>query len=416
MANILVINPLAPFPANYNGNTVRVFPLSCELAKRHTCFLATFDTENERVSALRAEGLYRDILLLPPPEGSARRLRHLYPLSGNRPRVQRPAYYRKIKDTIRRFCEDNGIDLVLVHTLGASEFADNSVGVPVILDDIDCRTLSVRRRKAYLEASGIGMWDRLAILHEYLRARYQESGLGRRFELVTTVSPVDRQQLVALNRDFASRIVEIPNGVTPGLLEYDLPEEERRSIAFWGALDFPPNHSAVIYFYERVYKPYLKDTDIQWYIVGRNPGSEIRAMSQRHENIVVTGFVDDLFALVSRIPIMINTMQMGGGLKNKVLEAFALGRLVVSNAMGMEAIPACEGVHYVQADTPRHIADQILKYIDDVELRAQIGIAARKFVSQHYSWDVIGKRFCELVDSVIDPCDRETGLECSQER
>lgn len=407
MVNILVVNLIAPFPVNYTGNTVRVLPISRALTKKYTCFLAAFEEESERVAGLRAEHVYEDILLLPALGTDASFLRYFFPRSGHLARVQHPAYYREIVSKIESFIEKNKIELILVHSLMASEFVEVGYNIPVILDNIDCQTLSVKRRRAYLEGSGLGFVARVALLVTYIRARYQESGLTRRFSLVTTVSPVDRQQLVELNRGGANRIVDIPNGVTPELLDCPIPEKQkRRSIAFWGALDFPPNYSAVAYFYEQVFKPYLSDKGITWYILGRNPGPEISAMGERHENIVVTGFVEDLFGLVSQIPIMINPMQMGGGLKNKVLEAFALERLVISNSMGMEAMPAQDGIHFILANKPREMADCILKYLSAADECARIGVRAREFVTQNYSWAVVGERFLDLVDSVISAGER----------
>lgn len=68
-------------------------------------------------------------------------------------------------------------------------------------------------------------------------------------------------------------------------------------------------------------------------------------MAEEHDNIVVTGEVADLFALIARIPIVINPMRSGGGLKNSVLESMALERLVISNRLGIEAVDAVRDVH-----------------------------------------------------------------------
>jgi len=54
-------------------------------------------------------------------------------------------------------------------------------------------------------------------------------------------------------------------------------------------------------------------------------------------------------------------MVTGSGLKNKVLEAFALGRAVVSNRMGIESIVgAPPGVHFRLAEKPAEFAEEIL--------------------------------------------------------
>jgi glycosyltransferase involved in cell wall biosynthesis len=98
---------------------------------------------------------------------------------------------------------------------------------------------------------------------------------------------------------------------------------------------------------------------------------------------------------------MINPMRTGSGLKNKVLEAFALERLVISNDMGMEALCAIKDRHYIQAEGPDQFAKEILKYSRLTAARRCIGQNARKLVLENYTWDKIGERYLNLIDSVL---------------
>ena len=90
-------------------------------------------------------------------------------------------------------------------------------------------------------------------------------------------------------------------------------------------------------------------------------------------------------------------MLIGGGLKNKVLEAFAMQRAVVSNALGMEAIHATPGKHYLAAETPRDFAEQTLQLLDDPALARRIGQAARQLVLEQYTWPAIARKMNDLL-------------------
>ncbi|HEY9202185.1 MAG TPA: glycosyltransferase [Gammaproteobacteria bacterium] len=400
MSNILVLNITLPYPANYNGNTIRVFPLSKELSSEHNCFLAVFDDDQARIEALKQTNVYDDILVLPNKTGGCSPLRHLFYKTGASFRKSSPAYYAHIVSLLSGYIEKHNIEFIIVHTLSASEFVQPFTNIPKLVDDIDCKTLSVQRRYQYL-GQPAGLIARLKQHIEMIRAQYQESNLAKHFDFVTTISPVDRKVLSDLNKGADDRIFDIPNGFLPELLDYKIPAMQMsRSIAFWGSLDFPPNSSAVQYFFENVYKPYLSDKNIDWYIIGRNASEDIVRMGEEYENIKVTGFVDDLFALVSRIPIMINPMQMGGGLKNKVLEAFALGRLVISNEMGIEAVPATKNRHYIGANTPEEFSGAILRYLDEAESARAIGLEAQRYVRANYNWQALGQRFNRLIKAV----------------
>ena len=124
-------------------------------------------------------------------------------------------------------------------------------------------------------------------------------------------------------------------------------------------------------------------------------------MAKRNPNMQLTGYVEEFFCLVSRIPIMVNPMQIGGGLTNKVIETFALERLVFSNNIGMEAIPAKKGLQYIRAKTSKEFAEAVLKYSLDEKKRKSIGLGARSFVEERYNWIKIGKKYCDLIDGLL---------------
>jgi glycosyltransferase involved in cell wall biosynthesis len=87
---------------------------------------------------------------------------------------------------------------------------------------------------------------------------------------------------------------------------------------------------------------------------------------------------------------MVNPMRIGSGLKNKVLEAFAMGLAVVSTGLGIEAIStAREGVDYLRADEPARMASAIKLLIEDERLRLSMIKSARNVVLEHYTWNKV---------------------------
>lgn len=399
MANLLILNITIPYPLHHNGNTVRVLPMSRELAKHHRCYLAAFGEADERYRELAAHHEYEDILLLPPFPTAHPWWRHLFWRTGNLIKRLHPHYYCDCVAKLTAFANRHHIDLVLAHTMIASEFAEELPVARKIVDTIDSRYLYLERRYANPHPTNMTLWERLKAAREMARARYQESRLLRHFALATTVSARDSATLRDLTGSPDGRIFDIPNGVAPELEQWnDAGAIPGRSIAFWGALDFPPNATAVIYFYEQVFLPYLSNANVSWHIIGRNPGPGIQALAKRHDNIIVTGYVPDLFALVRGIPVVVNPMLIGGGLKNKVLEAFAMQRAVVSNALGMEAIDATPGKHYLSAETPGEFAAQILALLDDATLAQTIGHEARELVLDRYTWPIVGEKMNGLID------------------
>lgn len=402
MANILILNIIIPFPLHHNGNSVRVLPLSRELAKHHRCFLAAFGEADQRYHDLKKLHEYEDILLLPPIPSRHPWWRHLFWRTGNLIKRLHPAYYRECVAKLTEFATRNHIDLVLAHTMIASEFAEELPVKHKMVDVVDSRCLYLQRSYANMDRATLPMREHIKAGREMARARYQESRLLNHFSLATTISSRDSEMLKNLSDADPNRVIDLPNGVSPELEEWaDRAHAPERAVCFWGALDFPPNTTAVAYFYKEVFLPYLADSGITWYIIGRNPTPEIQSMAKSHDNIIVTGYLPDLFAFVSRIPIMINPMLIGGGLKNKVLEGFAMRRAVVSNALGMEAIDATAGVHYLAAESPMEFAARIDELLDRPERAAELGRNARELVLRKYTWTAIGQQLCRLMDRTL---------------
>lgn len=401
VANILILNSIVPYPSNYNGNSIRVLPLSYEISQHHACFLAAFGNADERYHGLQQAGVYKDILLLPERPHGGRWRRYFSLRYGHLARVAQPEFFRGILQQLRGFIAEHRIELVIAHTIDVAEFAEALSGLPVIMDEIDCRFLS-QQRKINAKEGNCSWREKLTGAVSLLRSSNQEARFTQAFRYVTTVSPVDRQVLQNLAKSGKDRIFDIPNGIPTELNDYPLKSDETQSaIAFWGALDFPPNSSAVSWFYKEVFLPFLTDQNITWYIIGRNAGAEIKGMAAGHKNIIVTGFVDDLYGLISQIPVMINPMKMGGGLKNKVLEAFALERVVISNALGMEAINARPDMHYVQAETPAEFAEAVTRYTRSDDVGKRIGRQARELILGSYTWQIVGQRFEQLIDAAL---------------
>jgi glycosyltransferase involved in cell wall biosynthesis len=399
MANLLVLNGSVPFPAHYTGNATRLFPLCTELSKRYNLYLAVFEDDPERLNRLRQTNVFKDILVIPQSKRAKNIWRYLFLRSGHSDRRSRPGYHKRNVGLLKDFATKNQVDLVL--SFGQSEYGASFSGYPKIIDETDCLTLTLQRAYSHMHNS-LSLLQRLEFKARIYNAIYRERDLTKQFDFVTTISPADRAALAQVNRQNQDRIVVVPNGVRR---EFFMSEPEDRdeleAVAFWGALYFSPNREAIRFFYEDAYLKYLQNSEVKWFIIGSNQDEIIAEMGRKHKNIVVTGFVDNLPGLVSRIPIMINPMKTGSGLKNKVIEAFALGKLVISTEMGVQGLEARDGVHYVQADTGQEFAQAISHFLLSRGERKKIAGNARRLVAERYTWEKVSEGFHQLIDMAL---------------
>jgi glycosyltransferase involved in cell wall biosynthesis len=217
----------------------------------------------------------------------------------------------------------------------------------------------------------------------------------------TTISEADRMSLIEVSGVTGERIIVIPNGVSAEAMAVgNCARQHDQSVIFWGNLDFPPNWTAVEYFFDKVFLPYLADKGMTWHIVGGGESSTLREKVQ-HPQVIFHGFVDDLYSFAAQKGVMVNPMVEGSGLKNKVLESLAIGVPVVSTALGVEAIHGEAGRHYLVSESPSQFAKDVSELIENRELRQSIIDNGKRLVASTYSWPTIGRQYCDLVESTI---------------
>ena len=89
---------------------------------------------------------------------------------------------------------------------------------------------------------------------------------------------------------------------------------------------------------------------------------------------------------LDRAQIFIVPLRHGSGTRLKILEAFSMAKPVVSTRLGAEGIDARAGREILLGETPQEFAEQVLKLLDDSELRIRLGRAARELAESRYAW------------------------------
>jgi glycosyltransferase involved in cell wall biosynthesis len=322
--------------------------------------------------------------------------RHLRLSDDNYLRRSQPAAFATAVRDIRECIRENKITHVVVFGGDLVEFAAAVKGCDVLLDVCDSRSLTAHRQLLWASEPPVG-WRKLKAQLELFRVRATESRLPDRFRCVTTISEPDRRQLLDLHGP-ANNVHVVPNGVGDGLLEPLGPRGTRRGVAFWGNLAFGPNDEALRFFVDKVYLPFLVAHDVELYVAGASAPLWLMRTAERMPRITVAGFVPDLAAAVGEYPLMINPMRTGSGLKNKVLEAFGLGLVVLTTRLGVDALPAVrDDEHLVMADEPEAMSRAVLDLLADDVRRERLRDNANSLLRSNYPWAVIGREWRALL-------------------
>jgi glycosyltransferase involved in cell wall biosynthesis len=377
-----------------DGWGLRVYNLCEQILKENECFLALLPQRSDY--ELNADELgFEDIWIFGDvPRRTKSWTRHFRLSDARKLEASAPEYVSHARSEVRELAERWKIDVVVCFTAYLAEIS-GSLDRPTILDLPDSRALTVERRIA---SRGVSMIERWFLSRQVRRERHVIS----QHDAVTTISAPDKARMALFSPEFGAKIHVVPNGVAEAaLLPVDWTRHQERSVVFWGNLDFPPNWTAVNYFFEEIFKPHLSSRGINWHIVGRGAGEQLSGL-KRHPGITFHGFQEDLFGFVRNMGVMVNPMVEGSGLKNKVLEAFALGLPVVSTSMGVDAIGAEHDYHLLVANRPDEFAQHVIRLLDDREEAIRVAKNGRALVESTYTWTAAGHAFVEAIGSVFD--------------
>ena len=133
----------------------------------------------------------------------------------------------------------------------------------------------------------------------------------------------------------------------------------------------------------------LKDIDSEYTldIIGEWSQERIDEYISKYPDVHFLGFVDDLASTLKN-SVMIVPINIGSGIRMKILEGASIGIPFVSTTVGAEGIPVKDGVHCFIADDPDTFVNDILK-LQSLELQRKLVKAANGMVNECYSMSAL---------------------------
>jgi O-antigen biosynthesis protein len=173
----------------------------------------------------------------------------------------------------------------------------------------------------------------------------------------------------------------------------------RNDIVFIGSFQHTPNVDAVIYFTKEV-MPLLRTQlpGVRFYAVGSKPPIELQALAS--DDIIITGFVQDLAALLDKMRISVAPLRYGAGIKGKVGTAMAVGLPVVATSLAAEGMSLKNGENILVADGSEALASVVTRIYQDAVLWNQISQNGLAFANQAWgaeaAWKVLASVLADL--------------------
>jgi sugar transferase (PEP-CTERM/EpsH1 system associated) len=382
---ILFLAPRVPNPPD-KGDKIRTCNVLRYLAARHEVYCACFcESPRDREHANSLASLCAQIYVVPWTKYSALFRGGFSLLTGGS--VTMGAYQsEELKNQISRW---GPFDCVYAFSGAMAPYALAARANRRLLDLCDAdseKWLDYARVAGKLRGS--------AYRCEGQRLRRLELDWLNLFDAISVIT--HRERFVLDPHMQCERLRVVSNGVdTVG--DVGLPSSSGGLITFIGALDYPPNVDAVSWFAREIWPLVGRNiSTARFQIVGRNPTRYVRTLAEI-DGVEVVGEVAEVRPYLLNSRAVVAPLRIARGLPNKVLEAMAARRPVVTTSTVAKAIHARDGQELLIADSSSEFAARVIELLTHARLCDDIGEAACAFVRQNHDWESIGEEFERLL-------------------
>ena len=98
--------------------------------------------------------------------------------------------------------------------------------------------------------------------------------------------------------------------------------------------------------------------------------------------------------------IMLVPLLSAGGIRVKIIEGMALGKVIISTKIGAEGIDYDEGINLLIANTPEEFKNKIKWLKNNPDKIKEIGENAKNYIKTQYDNALISKKLVEFYKSL----------------
>jgi len=281
------------------------------------------------------------------------------------------------------------------YALAGRARAERQGGRPrLILDQHNAVYLIPRR----LAAQARNPIARLGYRRESALMEAYEAHTCLAFDRVVTVTDEDRRYLMQLypngRQPYFSAAIPICLEVEPMPVVHSSPDAAE--ILFIGGMHWPPNADGVEWFTHEVL-PIIRARvpGARFTAVGKQPPQSLQA-EVLAGNVYLPGYVDELQPYWRRSGVFVVPLRAGGGMRVKILDAWASGVPVVSTTVGAEGLASSLGHNMLLADSADEFAQAVIQLLTDRALAERFTQGGRATLEQHYNWRTVYSAWDEV--------------------
>jgi glycosyltransferase involved in cell wall biosynthesis len=167
-----------------------------------------------------------------------------------------------------------------------------------------------------------------------------------------------------------------------------------------GAMDWIANREGIRWFLDKAWPGIHRAVPkFEFYFAGRK-------MPDEFKNLHINGVfcfdeVPDAEAFIADKKILIVPLWSGGGIRVKILEAMAAGKIVITTRTGIKGIEAKHGEHYLLANKPEEFARAVKWCFDNKHAAEKMVENARTLIKEKYEQGKVINDVIREVESLL---------------
>jgi len=389
-----------PYPPN-KGDKIRSYHMLRFLAERYRVHLGTFvDHEDDWRHVPELQKLCADVCAV-GLNPLRQRLFSLKGIFGGEP-LSVPYYESsELRDWVRRKVYEEGITRMVFFSSPMAQYApSNGVAVRKIVDFVD---VDSEKWRQYSERHAWPMsW---LYRREGERLLDFERGVASSADASVFVTR-EEADLFRRRAGFEDdRVRSVVNGVDT---EYFSPARSFENpygtkgpvVVFTGLMDYWANVDAVNWFARESFPSIRKAVGgARFVIVGARPSRQVERLASR-PGVEVTGTVKDVRPYLASADLAVAPLRVARGIQNKVLEAMAMARPVVTTSAAREGLDLSSELR-LGSDSAEGFADAVLALLRSPEERGKIGARGRAWVQENHDWARTLQPVADLIENEV---------------
>jgi polysaccharide biosynthesis protein PslH len=404
---LLFLSQCLPFPP-HSGVTNRTYHILRELQREFDVALVAFSRRNHqpdsasRVSAAAKLRLVvsdvREAAVIGSEWSMALKLRnHLSSLLTGKPYIFYDYSHQGFGRALRGELSLAQPDLVHLDSMDLYRWLPSLPAVPIACTHHNVESELLRQRADRIPRRA----TRAYLRHQANLVERIERRLCSRFDINVMTSEPDAERLRVLAPEARTSVV--PNGVDIDYFRPTSPQElVPARVAFLGPTYMFPNRDAVDFFLADVWplisRRYPEST---FHLIGKNSVDE-KLRFESHPGVRCEGYVPDIRPSFAEAECSVVPLRVGGGTRLKILDAWSMGKAIVSTSIGCEGLETADGRNILIRDDAKGFADAVVQILNDAELRNRLGHEGRMTVEKHYAWPIVGRHLSSLYMELIE--------------